>query len=762
MRHPFLLSFVFFLVASGLYGDSNNNPPIGERCEPPHSNIENYQAGVISANVPANIFVEEGNTIDILVNYQSRDGTIDIIDIQCDNPFTIKAIVRGVFKDGSTSIYDSISFTAPDVRPNGGVVMLPVPKPEITYKILDQTAQSVVAPSYFVQGNDPRPVSHTSNLGEKMIRMTILQKGIDPRGNRDSEGWEPNSALAGGDSDNDGLDDAWEIHYFGNLDQGSWDDPDEDGLPNVVEANRGFNPTIKTTLMPLYIKEISRYISIDNPNNLDIIHYTLDGAEPTLESPAYFPGNYFPLGSQGEITVRAVLFVGVKSVLRQSQLFKTEAPANAQGVNNSAHWPQPGIIFRGPFGYVTSDSPVDTGSTNEDSLFYGTPSAVVPGPGKTWVPEGGFWHAYAAGARHLWEPTSHVLGWLKYSRKSHYYRWNFTVKGEYYHGSGYSYIYFGDVGYPTDEGIVPANDSRIWYNIEILTPDYEKDTDGDGILDTAEIVYSKTDPNNPDTDGDGLSDLLEATHWFFDPNNPNDASGDFDGDGLTNGEEILAGTDMFASDFDSDRDGLSDEDEINLYGTDPHNPDTDGDGIPDVYEISVGTDPLVAKQELISIDFQRSMRIGRQDTDGDWVPDDYEDRYSHIMDPLVDDGDKDGDGDGVTNWEEWAGGYKPDDMDTDGDGMPDGWENEHNLDPNNPADALLDADGDGLINLLEYQFGSNPRKADSDDDGLSDLQEVYWGTNPAVFDSDQPSHFRSGLSHYWQMQDDGTDTDGDG
>ena len=42
---------------------------------------------------------------------------------------------------------------------------------------------------------------------------------------------------------------------------------------------------------------------------------------------------------------------------------------------------------------------------------------------------------------------------------------------------------------------------------------------------------------------------------------------------------------------DSDRDGLPDEAEINIYHTDPHNPDTDGDGYLDGVEVNNGYNP---------------------------------------------------------------------------------------------------------------------------------------------------------------------------
>ena len=51
-------------------------------------------------------------------------------------------------------------------------------------------------------------------------------------------------------------------------------------------------------------------------------------------------------------------------------------------------------------------------------------------------------------------------------------------------------------------------------------------------------------------------------------------------------------------------------------------------------------------------------------------------------------------------------------VDTDHDGIPDYWEERYGLNPNNPADAALDSDGDGLTNLQEYSTGSDPTVPD--------------------------------------------------
>jgi hypothetical protein len=69
-----------------------------------------------------------------------------------------------------------------------------------------------------------------------------------------------------------------------------------------------------------------------------------------------------------------------------------------------------------------------------------------------------------------------------------------------------------------------------------------------------------------------------------------DPDEDPDNDGLTNRQEAELGTNYQMRDTDGD--GLSDGEEVNIYKTDPLNPDTDGDGFSDGEEVQAGYNPL--------------------------------------------------------------------------------------------------------------------------------------------------------------------------
>lgn len=100
----------------------------------------------------------------------------------------------------------------------------------------------------------------------------------------------------------------------------------------------------------------------------------------------------------------------------------------------------------------------------------------------------------------------------------------------------------------------------------------------------------------------------------------------------------------------------------------------------------------------------------------------------------------DKDGDGLTSCQEADIGTDPNKLDTDGDGMPDGYEAQY-IQPFgclNPLvhDSKPDPDLDGLINIQEYVFQTNPCSPDTDGDGLPDPGELALHTNPRVQDTD--------------------------
>ena len=72
-------------------------------------------------------------------------------------------------------------------------------------------------------------------------------------------------------------------------------------------------------------------------------------------------------------------------------------------------------------------------------------------------------------------------------------------------------------------------------------------------------------------------------------NQPAPGDIDTDKDGLSDEEERSLGTNLKNPDTDSD--GLIDRAEVKIYKTDPKNPDTDGDGFSDGNEVINGFDP---------------------------------------------------------------------------------------------------------------------------------------------------------------------------
>jgi hypothetical protein len=197
------------------------------------------------------------------------------------------------------------------------------------------------------------------------------------------------------------------------------------------------------------------------------------------------------------------------------------------------------------------------------------------------------------------------------------------------------------------------------------------DTDGDGLTDADEAMIG-TDPMNPDSDGDGLGDGQEVNDTLTDPLDP-----DTDADGLTDGREVTTElTDPL--DLDSDDDGLSDGEEADVLLTSPLDCDSDGDGLVDGLEAGLVAGDVVEDPDGPGPLLGTDLAAACPDTGGPAFVEDADPLST--TDPLLANTDGDDCDDGAE--------------DSNGNGAVDAGE----TDPEDPGDCLLG--GAGLLQLV--------------------------------------------------------------
>ena len=234
------------------------------------------------------------------------------------------------------------------------------------------------------------------------------------------------------------------------------------------------------------------------------------------------------------------------------------------------------------------------------------------------------------------------------------------------------------------------------------TPNYlDLDSDGDGLLDAVEGHDADADgvadvtPTGTDTNGDGLDDAYDATCAL-----PADCAGTI-GVPAPLPDADMDGNDDYL-DVDSDGDGIPDSTEGSV--------DQDGDGTPNYLDTDKDGDGILDNNEEFDRDSNGVVDAvsSGTDTDGDGLDDAYDANCALVTDcggviGLAAAGD-DFDSDSVPDFM---------DIDSDGDGVVDN------------VEGVTDLDGDGMPNYLD---------PDADGDGIDDAIEAHDLTGDGIAD----------------------------
>ncbi|MBK1834405.1 hypothetical protein [Roseibacillus ishigakijimensis] len=477
------------------------------------------------------------------------------------------------------------------------------------------------------------------------------------------------SAADRADGDNDGMTDAWEMFYFGNLNQSAGTDFDNDGLRDVEEELEGTDPTEADTDEDGVSD--GDEVSGDANNaffNLGTDPLDSDSDDDGLTDGEEISGSKNPVGNRptdpnyadtdaDNVSDPEEFLYGSNAIDPDSvpQIHTLIAPGKRNGGFESRSGAVVGTNYKLGWDGPDPDN-IDAWTTWSEQTTTSTDSGVEAG-GQS---EGAV-HGFTQNGNGAKNMTPYLVQEGDVIRLT-YDRVNGYTTGDTFLLSDLTEDSLGFVQLPgspaqedTADGsytityVVPAGSLAIGHPLGI------------GIRNNTAASWPGWDNmvltiNDRDSDNDGLSDFAEDFYWG-------------NGDDLVTAEELEVTT---------------------------GSADSDNDSYSNAEEVANGSDPLDANS-------------GLNDSDGDGLNDDWE---RDIFGDLSQSAEGDFDNDQATNLEEESAGTDGADAsswpDLDNDGMSNAWEIANDLN-RFTNDANGDADNDGFTNLEEHDAGSDPQ-----------------------------------------------------